>query len=369
MNFSKAIVALPILMMACSVGQPIDSETENVGQTEQEIGLSGYTPVAGDPEVITVLPPGSLAENVVVMGDYAYVSATIFQQQGPPLGQIIQVDLATGTQVAIPVPAATGYLMSGIDKSGSDLVFAASYVPMDPNDPTPPNSLVFTMDTNTFTINQVSGALPAGINGLMVRKGSWYGADTLFGMVWTGAVSGGPASVWVADPLLGADPNYVPQGPCDPPFPMGANGIRLHARYSVDAIVVSNVTQHSVLSIPVNPDGSAGTPSIMHQEGLPYLDDLLPDRCGRYPDTGAFLATGGGHEIVWKNGFNGDLVSVLDCATPTAVVSDGGDLIVTCASSPLMSACPYDPQGYTMPTLMRVPLKCGFKFLCMWPYL
>jgi hypothetical protein len=365
MRILSFVAALSVTVLACST-EPLPPE-EDVGKTQQEILLAGYTPVAGDPEVVTVLPPGSLAENAVVLGDYAYVSTTLFSPTGPPLAQIIQVNLNDGAQNAIPVPVAPGFLMSGIDKSGTDLIFAATFLPQDPNDPTPPTSLVLSMDTSTNAFNVISQAVPAGMNGLTVREDSWYAADTLFGLIWTGSVAGGPASVWSADPLLAADPNYIPGDPCGPPIPFGVNGIRLHARYTVDAIVATNVTQHSVLTIPVNPDGSAGTPEITYQEGLPLLDDLLPDRCGRYPDTGTFLATNGSHSVLWKNGFNQELVSVLECAAPTAVVSDGGDLIVTCSSSPLV--CPYDPQGYTLPTLVRVPLKAGYKLLCMTPYL
>jgi len=358
------VTVLSATLLACSA-EPLPPE--NIGNTQQEILLAGYTPVAGAPEVVTVLPPGSLAENVVTMGDSAYVSITLFSPTGPPVAQIIHVNLLDGTQTPIPVPVAPGFLMSGIDKSGSDLIFAATYIPMSPEDPTPPTSLVLTMDTGTNAFNVISQAVPAGINGLTIREGSWYGADTLFGLIWSGSVAGGPASVWSADPLLAADPNYIPTDPCGPPIPFGVNGIRLHARYTVDAIVATNVTQRSVLTIPVNPDGSAGTPEITYQEGLPLLDDLLPDRCGLYPDTGVFLATNGSHEVLWLNGFTQEVSQVLDCAAPTAVVSDGGDLIVTCSSSPL--TCPYDPQGYTMPTLVRVPLKAGYKLLCMTPYL
>jgi len=67
---------------------------------------------------------------------------------------------------------------------------------------------------------------------------------------------GGAISVWVHDPLLAPHPNPTPCG--IHPFDPGANGVA----FNHGSLYVLNSTQATLIQIPVNPDGSPGTPSI-----------------------------------------------------------------------------------------------------------
>lgn len=89
-------------------------------------------------------------------------------------------------------------------------------------------------------------ALP---NGITLRRGKLYVADSLLGVVWRVPKRGGVAEIWADHPLLKAAPNA--------PFP-GPNGIQLFR----DELYVANSDQGTIVVIPFEPDGSAGEPRI-----------------------------------------------------------------------------------------------------------
>jgi sugar lactone lactonase YvrE len=66
----------------------------------------------------------------------------------------------------------------------------------------------------------------------------------------------GTTEIWVHDPLLAPHPNPTPCG--IHPFDPGANGVA----FNHGIVYVLNSTQATLIQIPVNPDGSHGTPSI-----------------------------------------------------------------------------------------------------------
>jgi sugar lactone lactonase YvrE len=66
----------------------------------------------------------------------------------------------------------------------------------------------------------------------------------------------GTTELWVHDPLLAPHPNPTPCG--IHPFDPGANGVA----FNHGILYVLNSTQATLIQIPVNPDGSPGTPSI-----------------------------------------------------------------------------------------------------------
>ena len=86
-------------------------------------------------------------------------------------------------------------------------------------------------------------------------RGTLYVSDSITGAVWA-IPKGGATELWVQSPLL----EGVGGGPL--PFPIGANGITYRHR----TVYVTNSEQGSVVTIPVNPDGSAGTPTILIQD-------------------------------------------------------------------------------------------------------
>jgi len=95
-------------------------------------------------------------------------------------------------------------------------------------------------------------ALPADAqgNGIAHRFGKLYIADSLEGRIWRTPVWGGPAEVWVEDPLLDLLPN---------PFGVpGSNGVQFfhHEMY------VSNSSTGDIVVIPMEPGEMPGIPEV-----------------------------------------------------------------------------------------------------------
>ncbi|HXJ65413.1 MAG TPA: SMP-30/gluconolactonase/LRE family protein, partial [Actinomycetota bacterium] len=86
------------------------------------------------------------------------------------------------------------------------------------------------------------------------KQGTIYATDSISGAVWR-IPRGGSAAIWAQSPLLQGN------GAAGLGFPLGANGIALrHGR-----VIVSNTEGGSLVRIPVERDGSAGTPAVIAQ--------------------------------------------------------------------------------------------------------
>jgi len=93
------------------------------------------------------------------------------------------------------------------------------------------------------------------LNGLAFdHRGNIYISDS-FGSNIYRVDTGGAIAVWVHDPLLAPDPN--PRCGIHP-FDPGANGVA----FDHGVLYVLNSTRATLIQIPVNPDGSPGTPGI-----------------------------------------------------------------------------------------------------------
>lgn len=104
-------------------------------------------------------------------------------------------------------------------------------------------------------------------NDILLAGDSLLVTETIGGAVLR--VSEEEVSEWVADPLLEGD------GSAGFPFPIGANGI---AEASDGTVYVANTEMGHLVKIPVNPDGSAGTPEIfVADERLIASDGLAID--------------------------------------------------------------------------------------------
>lgn len=101
-------------------------------------------------------------------------------------------------------------------------------------------------------------------NDILLDGDSLLVTDTIGGAVLR--VSEGAVSEWVADPLLEGT------GSAGFPFPIGANGI---AEASDGTVYVANTEQGHIVEIPVNPDGSAGTPEVFVADGTLFASDGL----------------------------------------------------------------------------------------------
>jgi sugar lactone lactonase YvrE len=91
-----------------------------------------------------------------------------------------------------------------------------------------------------------------GINGLTFDPdGNVYVSDSFAATIWKIPAAGGPASVWVSDPVtLGT--SGVP--------PFGANGVAFNNAH--DAMFVANTGNDTIVKIPVDASFNAGTPAV-----------------------------------------------------------------------------------------------------------
>jgi sugar lactone lactonase YvrE len=108
----------------------------------------------------------------------------------------------------------------------------------------------------------------SGLNALTFDKvGNVYVSDSFNGVIWKTGPNGGPATIWSNDPLLGPGTGLTP--------PFGANGVEFNNAGTV--MYVANTAFHQIIQIPVNPNGSAGTASILIT-GINAPDGIAVDK-------------------------------------------------------------------------------------------
>ena len=112
------------------------------------------------------------------------------------------------------------------------------------------------LDVNPFTGESTVKAGPiagSGLNALTFDSaGNAYISDSFNGTIWKLTHSGTLTS-WASGPLLGPGTGLTP--------PFGANGVEFNNAHTI--LYVADTAFHQIIQIPVNPDGSAGTPSIL----------------------------------------------------------------------------------------------------------
>lgn len=121
-------------------------------------------------------------------------------------------------------------------------------------------------------------------NGLALRLGQIYVADSFLGRIWRVPVQGGTAQVWLEHPLI-APPPPVGGMPA-----AGANGLQIFR----GEVYTANSGQGTIVAIPIRPNGSAGTPRV--HATLPAGvggDDFTLDVLGRI-----YAATGPANQLV-----------------------------------------------------------------------
>jgi sugar lactone lactonase YvrE len=144
-----------------------------------------------------------------------------------------------------------------------------------------------------------------GLNALTIdKKGNVYVSDSFQGVIWKTGPDGGTPTAWYSptnqnDLLL---PTANDSEPLIPPF--GANGIEFNNDGT--AMFAMNTAYHSIIKIPVNHDGSAGT-GVTFTTGLNAPDGVAVD----------------GDDNLWVVANQGDEIVVVD---PTGkVIAKRGD--------------------------------------------
>jgi hypothetical protein len=174
-------------------------------------------------------------------------------------------------------------------------------------------------------------------NGIVHHRDSIYVADSVLGVIWRVADTGGTADIWAGGQALAQIPNGLP----------GPNGLKLFE----GEIYVSNPSQSTVVAVRVRPDGSAGAMRT-HATNV-FCDDFAFDVHGNlYCGTDPF-------NTVVRIAPDGAVDTILTAADgldgPTAILfgetSDGFDLFITNAAFPFFQV----PSPRT-PSLLRLRL-------------
>ncbi|MFT3775952.1 MAG: hypothetical protein QM820_62200 [Minicystis sp.] len=212
---------------------------------------------------------GELPEGLFINGNKALVGYAA-------LGKIVNVDLTAGTISdfgSIPAPPANAGFMLGIIADGSGNV----YVGFGGGPGTPVKNGVYKLPAAGGAVNDPWAADPEMNfpNGFVFDdKKNLFVADSggaIFKIAGDGTVT-----KWLADPSLSAAGANCSFGA---PFPIGGNGIV----FDKGVFYVANTNVGQIVSIPVNGDGSPGTPAILvgpDCNALGGIDGLASDGDG-----------------------------------------------------------------------------------------
>jgi len=207
------------------------------------------------------LPPGAAHPEGITVDDRGNVYVTTFAVQGTPTGN---------GQLYVFNPH--GRLLRTVNVAGSstlllDLVFH------------PVTGALLILDfgaSKVLKVDPVSGASQVfsdisagsqpGLNVLTIdRSGNVYVSGSFSGAVYKIGPHGGAPAVWVQSPLLTT--TGVPG--------FGANGLAFNGAQTT--LFVNNTGNDQVVKIPVNPDGSAGTPAVF-VNSVNGADGLIIDK-------------------------------------------------------------------------------------------
>ncbi len=128
---------------------------------------------------------------------------------------------------------------------------------------------VLQVDPTNGASTVLAGPIPgSGLNALTFDlAGNGYVSDSFNGVIWKVPPHGGSYTAWSSGPLLGPGMGLTP--------PFGANGVEFNNERTI--LFVADTAFHQIIQIPVNHDGSAGTPSIFIT-GINAPDGIMIDR-------------------------------------------------------------------------------------------
>lgn len=179
-------------------------------------------------------------------GVAADVQGNVYVSLIEPVGQIRKIG-PSGTQSILAHFAVPGFgpLGLAVDAAGNLYVAVATF------DPATRGVYRVLPDGTSERLPGTDQILfPNGV--ALDQRGNVYATDSIGGAVWR-IPPGGSAGLWIQNPLLEGN------GTAGLGFPIGANGIALVR----NAITISNTEGARIVRVPVMPDGSAGTPSVL----------------------------------------------------------------------------------------------------------
>ena len=181
-----------------------------------------------------------------------------------PLGEVRKLDRdGSVSLLAQVVPPGSGNGPVGMAVDGPGNVYVATAT-LDPST----GGVYKIARDGSFARLPGTGAIgfPNGV--ALDKKGNVYVTDTIGGAVWRVPAKGGPATKWFESPLLLGDGSF------NFGIPLGANGIA----YRQHELVVGNTEKARLVRIPINPDGSAGSATILAEDpALLAVDGLAFD--------------------------------------------------------------------------------------------
>ncbi|HJT06426.1 MAG TPA: SMP-30/gluconolactonase/LRE family protein [Stellaceae bacterium] len=227
----------------------------------------------GQTDIFAVLPDGSTGPEGLTVGPdgNVYVTTFGFSSTGdqPGLGQLFVFSPKGKLIRQVAVQGSEEHLLGlGFQPGVRNKVLVIDFGA----------GKVLNVDTRTgastvFTTAVLPGS---GLNALTFDKsGNVYVSDSFNGIVQKVGPAGGPSTIWAQDP---------PPTPAHPPVltpngfpPFGANGIEFNPAQTI--MYVANTANDTIVQVPVNADGSAGTPAVL-TNSINGADGIAVDRQG-----------------------------------------------------------------------------------------
>lgn len=295
------------------------------------------------PEVVVAFDPakGQFVEGLDIKNGTAYVGAVIS-------GEVVTVDLAKkeithfGT---MPAFAQNMGALVGLTLGSDGAVYGALNI----TDPNGPKTGIYKIAPGggTATLFASDPAMYFANDLRFDDKGDLLVTDSMSGSIFKVAPDG-TVTKWVSHMLLTPDPTVCGE---QTNFHLGVNGIIRDG----NVYWATNTDRASILKIPVNADGSAGTPEVFMAtdcEKLSGADGIVVDKAG---------------DLIVAVNYKGTIVRIGKDKTVTTLASGGplkspatlfldeaaSELYVTCAD---FVALVTDPTK-AAPSLVKLPLE------------
>ncbi|APR81493.1 Hypothetical protein A7982_06842 [Minicystis rosea] len=358
-SLSLAIVSLLIGASALSAGcgssaesttgtggQGTSSTTGTGGQgTTSSTGTGGKGTGGGvhAPEIVAAFDPakGQFVEGLDIKNGIAYVGALV-------TGEVLAVDLQKHDIKpfgATPAFAQNQGALVGLTVGPDGAVYAALNI----TDPNGPKTGVYKIPAAGGTA-QLFASDPAMFFTNDLRfddAGDLLVTDSMSGTIFK-VEKDGTVSKWLSHMLLTPDPTVCN---VETTYHLGVNGIVKHG----DAYYATNTDRASIVKIPVNPDGSAGTPEV-----------FVPTDCARLSGADGIAVDAAKGDLIVAVNYQDTVVRIGQDKTITTIVA--GDplqspaslyvddkahsVYVTCAA---FAALAVDPSK-AKPSLVALPL-------------